>query len=46
MASGALLKSGNPYCVCAGTSILMSDGTSKNIEDITLEDSVLGYCDK
>ena len=44
--SGALLKSGNPYCVCAGTSILMSDGTSKNIEDITLEDSVLGYCDK
>ena len=41
--SGTLMKSGNPYCVCKGTKILLSDGTLKNIEDITLQDEVLGY---
>ena len=44
-ASGALMKSGNPYCVCAGTKIYTDSGY-KNIEDLALSDKVLGYSDK
>lgn len=43
--SGALMKSGNPYCVCAGTKIYTDSGY-KNIEDLTLLDKVLGYSGK
>lgn len=43
--SGALMKSGNPYCVCAGTKIYTNSGY-KNIEDLSMSDKVLGYADK
>lgn len=43
--SGALLKSGNPYCVCAGTKVYTDSGY-KNIEDLIISDKVLGYADK
>ena len=44
-ASSALMQSGNPYCVCAGTKIYTDSGY-KNIEDLTTADKVLGYSDK
>lgn len=31
------------YCYAAGTKILMSDGSNKNIEDITIGDKVMGF---
>lgn len=31
------------YCYAAGTKILMSDGSNKNIEDIVLGDKVMGF---
>ena len=45
MASGALMKSGNPYCVCEGT-LLYTDGGYKPIESIIPSDFVLGYNNK
>lgn len=44
-ASGALMKSGNPYCVCEGT-LLFTDKGYKPIEQITYSDKVLGYVNK
>ena len=43
--SGALMKSGNPYCVCEGT-LLFTDKGYKPIEQITYSDKVLGYVNK
>lgn len=43
--SGALMKSGNPYCVCAGTKVYTDSGY-KNIEDLKITDKVLGYDEK
>lgn len=43
--SGALMKSGDPYCVCAGTKIYTDSGY-KNIEDLQKSDKVLGYNNK
>ena len=43
--SGALMKTGNPYCVCAGTKVYTKQGY-KNIEDVSLTDEVLGYSNK
>lgn len=39
------MKSGNPYCVCAGTKIYTDSGY-KNIEDLKIADKVLGYDEK
>lgn len=43
--SSALMKSGNPYCVCGGT-LLFTDKGYKPIEQITSSDKVLGYVNK
>lgn len=43
--SSALMKSGNPYCVCEGT-LLFTDKGYKPIEQITYSDKVLGYVNK
>ncbi len=43
--SSALMKSGNPYCVCVGTKVYTKQGY-KNIEDVSLTDEILGYSDK
>lgn len=43
--SGALMKSGNPYCVCEGT-LLYTDTGYKPVEEITYNDKVLGYVNK
>lgn len=43
--SSALMKSGNPYCVCAGTKIYTDSGY-KNIEDLKISDKLLGYDEK
>lgn len=32
-------------CVCAGTKVITNDGVEKNIEDLCIEDGILGYQD-
>lgn len=42
-ASSALMKSGNPYCVCRGTRVITSAGEFKNIEDLCQHEGIVGY---
>jgi hypothetical protein len=42
-ASSALMKSGNPYCVCKGTRVITSAGEFKNIEDLCQHEGIVGY---
>ena len=42
-ASSALMKSGNPYCVCKGTRVVTSAGEFKNIEDLCQHEGIVGY---
>lgn len=42
-ASSALMKSGNPYCVCKGTRVVTSAGEFKNIEDLCRHEGIVGY---
>lgn len=41
--SSALMKSGNPYCVCRGTRVITSAGEFKNIEDLCQHEGIVGY---
>lgn len=38
-------ENGCPYCFVAGTKVLMSDFTHKNIEDVKVGDEVIGFPD-
>lgn len=46
--SNGLMASGNPYamaCVCAGTKVWTNCGRQINIEDLTIQDGIVGYLD-